>query len=92
MNLLNGSTTWTPIADTNEELFEGKDFSTGKTKYTATRVDMIFGSHPELRAISEVYASADAQTKFANDFAKAWAKVMDLDRYDIKGRAQNNVQ
>ncbi|KAK5991620.1 Catalase-peroxidase 2 [Cladobotryum mycophilum] len=92
VNLLNMSTVWTPIANTNEELFQGKDLSSGKLKYTATRTDLIFGSHPELRAISEVYGSSDAQTKFVNDFVAAWVKVSELDRYDIKGRKQNNVQ
>lgn len=92
VNLLNISTVWSPVANTNEELFQGKDLNTGKPKYTATRADLIFSSHPELRAVAEVYGSADAQQKFANDFVAAWAKVMELDRYDIKGRKQNNVQ
>jgi catalase-peroxidase len=92
VNLLSMSTAWSPIADTNDELFEGKDRASGKSKYTGTRADLIFGSHPELRAVAEVYASSDAQSKFANDFVAAWTKVMDLDRYDIKGRKQNNVQ
>lgn len=91
-NLLSMSTTWSPVADSNEEVFEGKDMYSGKSKYMATRADLIFGSHPELRAVAEVYGSSDAQTKFANDFVKAWTKVMELDRYDIKGRKQNNVQ
>lgn len=92
VNLLNMSTTWSPMPNTNEELFQGKDLYTGQPKYTGTRVDLIFGSHPELRAVAEVYAASDANEKFANDFVNAWAKVMDLDRYDIKGRKQNNVQ
>lgn len=92
VNLLNMSTTWTPVNGTNEEIFTGKDAYTGKTKYTATRTDLIFGSHPELRAVSEVYGSGDAQDKFITDFIKAWVKVMELDRYDISGRKQNNVQ
>ncbi|KAF7131331.1 hypothetical protein CNMCM5793_004445 [Aspergillus hiratsukae] len=92
VNLLNMSTEWSPIANTNDEQFQGIDRQTGKPMYTATRADLIFGSHPELRAISEVYGSADAPAKFVNDFVAAWAKVMDLDRYDIKGRKQNNVQ
>jgi len=92
VNLLNISTAWSPVANTNDELFEGKDLYTGQPKYTATRADLIFGSHPELRAISEVYGAGDAQGKFVKAFVRAWAKVMDLDRYDIKGRKQNNVQ
>ena len=92
INLLNMSTAWSPVANTNNELFEGKNIYTGQAEYMATRADLIFGSHPELRAVSEVYAAGNAQTKFVDDFVKAWVKVMDLDRYDIKGRKQNNVQ
>lgn len=82
-NLLSISTTWKPISDTNEEYFEGKDSKTGEKKYTATRADLIFGSHPELRATAEVYGSSDANEKFVQDFVKAWTKVMNLDRYDV---------
>lgn len=89
MNLLDIANVWTPIANSNDELFQS---TSGKNKYTATRADLIFSSHPELRAVAEVYASADAKQKFANDFVKAWTKVMELDRYDVKGRKQNNVQ
>ncbi|KAH8821943.1 catalase D [Xylogone sp. PMI_703] len=92
VNLLDMGNVWTPVANTNDEIFTGTDRTTGKTKYSASRADLIFGSHPELRAISEVYAAGNAQSKFVNDFASAWSKVMDLDRYDIKGRKQNNVQ
>lgn len=92
VNLLNISTSWSPIANTNDELFQGTDAYSGKPTYTATRADLIFGSHPELRAIAEVYGASDAQQKFASDFVAAWTKVMELDRYDIKGRKQNNVQ
>lgn len=91
-NLLSSSTVWSPIANSNDALYEGKDLKTGKVKYTATRVDLVFGSHPELRAVSEFYGAGDGQAKLVRDFAKAWSKVMDLDRYDIKGRKQNNVQ
>jgi catalase-peroxidase len=83
-NLLDASTVWSPVADTNGEKFEGKDLSTGSPKYKATRADLIFGSHAELRAVAEVYGSGDAQDKFVNDFARAWVKVMDLDRYDVR--------
>jgi catalase-peroxidase len=89
VNLLNFSTAWSSVANSNDELFEGKDIDSGKTKYVATRADLIFGSHPELRAIAEVYGStsAKAKAKFVGDFVKAWAKVMDLDRYDLKRTA-----
>lgn len=92
VHLLDVANVWKPIPDSGDELYEAKDMDSGKTKYTATRADLIFGSHPELRAVSEVYASSDAKQKFATDFIKAWTKVMELDRYDIKGRKQNNVQ
>lgn len=92
VNLLNMSTVWSPIANSNNELFTGSDRITGKPKYTGTRADLIFGSHPELRAVAEVYAASDAQSKFVTDFVNAWSKVMDLDRYDIKNRKQNDVQ
>ena len=62
----------------------GRDRETGELKWTATRADLIFGSNSELRALAEVYASNDAQQKFVDDFVDAWAKVMDLDRFDIK--------
>lgn len=92
INLLNMSTVWSPVHNTNSELFVGTDSYTNQTKYMGTRADLIFGSHPELRAIAEVYGTTDGQAKFVNDFVAAWAKVMDLDRYDILGRKQNNVQ
>lgn len=82
VNLLDMSTKWEAIDET-KEVFEGKDRSTGETKYTATRADLIFGSNSELRALAEVYASADAQEKFVNDFVAAWDKVMKLDRFDL---------
>jgi catalase-peroxidase len=84
VNLLGSYSTWSVVNGTNEELFQSKD-SNGKVQWTASRSDLIFGSHPELRALAEVYGSSDAKTKFANDFVAAWAKVMDLDRYDVKG-------
>lgn len=92
VNLLNMSNVWTSVNGTGEELFQGSDRATGATKYTASRVDLILGSHPELRAVSEVYGAGNAQKKFVRDFVKAWAKVADLDRYDVKARKQNNVQ
>jgi catalase-peroxidase len=70
--------------DDVKEVFEGRDRKTGKVSWTATRADLIFGSNSELRALAEVYASDDSKEKFAKDFVKAWAKVMELDRYDLK--------
>jgi catalase-peroxidase len=74
---------WKAI-DEKSEIFEGRDRKTGAVKYTATRADLIFGSNSELRALTEVYASNDAKEKFVIDFVKAWTKVMNLDRYDLK--------
>jgi len=83
VNLLDMSTSWKAIDDT-QEIFEGRDRKTGSVKWTATRADLIFGSHSELRAIAEVYASSDAKEKFVKDFISAWDKVMNLDRFDVK--------
>ncbi len=80
VNLVNMSTKWSK-SSTNEGLYEGADRATGKVKWTATPVDLIFGSNSELRAISEVYAANDGKEKFVRDFAKAWTKVMNLDRF-----------
>ena len=82
VNLLDMGTQWTPVSEAKEE-FEGRARGTGELRWTATRVDLIFGSNAQLRAISEVYASADGQKKFVDDFAAAWTKVMNLDRFDI---------
>jgi catalase-peroxidase len=82
VNLLDMSTEWKAISDTKEE-FEGKDRKTGEVKYTATRADLIFGSNSELRALAEIYASDDSKEKFVKDFAAAWTKVMNLDRFDL---------
>lgn len=83
VNLLDMSTKWISISSDNE-LFEGVDRNTGAKKWTATRNDLIFGSNSELRALTEVYASSDANNKFINDFVNAWVKVMNLDRFDVK--------
>lgn len=83
VNLLDMSTRW-KSASADNELYKGTDRKTGEKKWTATRADLVFGSNSELRAIAEVYASADAQQKFINDFVAAWVKVMNLDRFDIK--------
>ena len=82
LNLLDMSTTWKAVS-ADEELFEGSDRKTGEAKWTGTRVDLIFGSNSELRALAEVYAAADSQEKFVHDFAAAWTKVMNLDRFDL---------
>jgi catalase-peroxidase len=83
VNLLDMATKWAPAAQ-NEGVYQGSDRATGAAKWTATPVDLVFGSNSELRAVAEVYASADAKGKFAQDFAKAWAKVMNLDRFDLR--------
>ena len=80
VNLLDMGTEWKASA---ENLYEGRDRATGKRKWTATAVDLVFGSNSQLRAISEVYASEDATEKFLRDFVSAWNKVMDLDRFDL---------
>ncbi len=82
VNLLDINTSW-KAASAAQDVFEGKDRQSGNTKWTATRVDLIFGSNTELRAIGEVYASSDANGKFINDFVQAWSKVMNLDRFDL---------
>ncbi len=82
VNLLDMSTVWRPTNDA-KDAFEGRDRKTGSVKWTATRVDLIFGSNSELRALAEVYASADAGEKFVHDFVAAWNKVMNLDRFDL---------
>ena len=82
-NLLDMSTEWRAVSDTKEK-FEGYDRNTGKLKWTATRVDLVFGSHSELRALAEVYGSSDAQEQFLDDFVAAWTKVMNLDRFDLR--------
>lgn len=83
VNLLDMGTVWKPVSDKGD-MFEGKDRKTGKTKWTGTRVDLIFGSNSQLRALAEVYAQDDAKEKFVRDFIAAWNKVMNLDRFDLK--------
>ena len=83
VNLLDMTTVWKAADDTNE-IFEGKDRKTGELKWTASRADLIFGSNSELRALAEIYGSIDAMEKFVNDFAAAWNKVMNNDRFDVK--------
>ena len=83
VNLLDFGTTWSAVSK-NDDLFEGRDRKTGDVKWTGTRVDLIFGSNTELRAIAEVYGCGDGEAKFVNDFVAAWVKVMNLDRFDLK--------
>ncbi len=82
VNLLDMATVWTP-ASAAGEVFEGRNRKTGAPKWTATRVDLVFGSNSQLRALAEVYAQADAKEKFVRDFVAAWNKVMNLDRFDL---------
>src|SRR5262245_21293419 len=81
-NLLDMRTTWKAVSDA-KDVFEGRDRATGELRWTATRVDLIFGSNAQLRALAEVYASSDGQQKFVGDFVAAWNKVMNLDRFDL---------
>ena len=75
-------TAWKPVSE-DDDVFEGRDRATGKLKWTGTRVDLVFGSNSQLRAIAEVYACEDAQEKFVQDFVAAWNKVMNLDRFEL---------
>ena len=80
LNLLDMGTEWKKVSD---HVYEGRDRESGEVRWTATSVDLVFGSHSQLRALAEVYASSDAGQKFAEDFAAAWSKVMELDRFDM---------
>jgi len=82
VNLLDMGTEWKAVSDA-KDLFEGHDRKTGELKWTATRVDLVFGSNSQLRALAEVYACADSEEKFLHDFVAAWNKVMNLDRFDL---------
>jgi catalase-peroxidase len=82
VNLLDMGTEWKAVSD-SQDVFEGRDRKTGELKWTGTRVDLIFGSNSQLRALAEVYGSSDAQVKFVKDFVAAWNKVMNLDRFDL---------
>ncbi|MFD5323261.1 catalase/peroxidase HPI [Streptomyces sp. NPDC127092] len=83
VNLLDLGTAWKSTSE-DQTTFEGRDLATGAVKWTGTRADLVFGSNSELRAVAEVYASDDAKEKFVSDFVSAWAKVMDLDRFDLR--------
>jgi len=82
VNLLDMGAEWKPVSK-DADVFEGRDRRTGEVRWTGTRVDLIFGSNSQLRALAEVYGSADAQEKFVQDFVAAWTKVMNLDRFDL---------
>jgi catalase-peroxidase len=82
VNLVDMGTEWKPLSADADE-FEGIDRKTGKTKWTATRVDLVFGSNSQLRALAEVYAQSDNEKKFVQDFVAAWTKVMNADRFDL---------
>jgi catalase-peroxidase len=82
VNLLDMGTTWQPTSE-DEETFEGQNRGSGAARWTASRVDLLFGSNSQLRALAEVYASDDAGEKFVADFIAAWTKVMELDRFDV---------
>ena len=90
VNLLDMGTEWKPVK-TAEGVYEGYDRKTGDIKWSATRVDLVFGSHAQLRALAEVYGSADAEAKFVRDFVAAWNKVMNLDRFDLPQDRRNKV-
>jgi len=83
VNLLDMSTEWAP-SDSTENVYEGRDRGTGEVRWTATAADLVFGSHSQLRALSEVYACDDASEKFVRDFVAAWDEVMSLDRFDLR--------
>jgi catalase-peroxidase len=82
VNLLDMSTEWKASAE-SEDVFEGRDRATGEVRWTGTAVDLVFGSHSQLRALCEVYGSDDGQERFVRDFVAAWDKVMNLDRFDL---------
>jgi catalase-peroxidase len=82
VNLLDMSTAWAPVSK-DADLFEGRDRKTGELKWTATRIDLVFGSNSQLRALTEVYGSADGEKAFVQEFVAAWDKVMNLDRFDL---------
>ncbi len=81
VNLLDMGTEWRPVSK-DADVFEGRDRQTGEIKWTGTRIDLVFGSNSQLRAVAEVYGSSDAEKKFVHDFVAAWNKVMNLDRFD----------
>jgi catalase-peroxidase len=91
VNLLDMSTEWRAVSQ-DADVFEGHDRKNGQVKWTGTRVDLVFGSNSQLRALAEVYASSDAQQKFVQDFVAAFAKVMNLDRFDLARRSTSIIR
>ena len=87
VNLLDMGTEWKAVSEA-KDVFEGRDRKTGEVKWTGTRVDLVFGSNSQLRAIAEVYACDDSKEKFVKDFVAAWSKVMNLDRFDLANRGR----
>jgi catalase-peroxidase len=87
VNLLDMNTQWKPVTK-EADAFEGRDCKTGQRKWTGTRIDLVFGSNSILRALAEVYGSADGEKKFVHDFVAAWTKVMNLDRFDLAQSSQ----
>jgi catalase-peroxidase len=85
VNLLDMGTQWQPSAG-SDGVYEGRDRKTNEVKWTGTRVDLVFGSHSQLRALAEVYACADSKEKFVRDFVAAWTKVMNADRFDLASK------
>jgi catalase-peroxidase len=90
INLLDMGTEWKPVSGA-QDVFEGRDRKTGELRWSGTRVDLIFGSNSQLRALAEVYGSSDAQGKFVHDFVAAWNKVMNLDRFDVSQSRPHTV-
>ena len=91
VNLLDMNTDWKK-SSVCEHFFEGKDRKSGQIKWTGSSVDLVFGSNSQLRAIAEIYAGADAQAKFVQDFVSAWDKVMNLDRFDLDPARRNGTK
>ena len=89
VNLLDMKTKWVPAKD-SDTIFEGRDRQTNELNWTGTRVDLIFGSNSQLRAIAEVYASSDGEAKFIDEFVNAWSKVMNLDRFDLRSSSKGD--
>ena len=85
VNLLDMGTAWEPTAD-DSDVFQGRDRVSGDLKWTGTRIDLVFGSNSQLRALAEVYGCTDSQEKFLHDFIAAWDKVMNLDRFDLRAQ------
>jgi catalase-peroxidase len=91
VNLLDMSTEWQKSA-VCDHFFEGRDRKTGEVRWLGSRVDLVFGSNSQLRALAEVYASEDAEQKFVNDFVAAWTKVMNLDRFDLEPAVRSGAK